>query len=722
MTSTDLTRAQSLQQLTDFESQFQNDMKKIQSDQQTTNSFSAELLELVRLQLQFAVAKYLCGNRIRIESEIAADNEVDQVIGESQKMLLTAIEQLKKIKTYLAAQQNPTFSDQINSLSNEVDLYLYLAEISHALTIAQDNNRYAEAVLKSEKLNTQAQQRGAVVQGRSLPPIPAPVYNKLGQVAASLDEWSKKKLEFYSRKFDLSNLKVPELLRDGYYLVLRARVELAACYRIMQKFDKSSAVLNSQELKLDLEGAMLPEDLRLRIAAERIRFLTAIANSATINNPAIKDAEKSAWDISNLSALSVSVSADNLDYCLAKLELGLFLAGRKNVTDSSTEFMIITDVLKVIRQMELKIPSSGYCAAVVISSNKITPSKINNTRFDAIRTTVLGELAQNKNDRDQIMEAVKLYELAGRVAEVAGDKETATKNIQYSISSLYKLLKQLEASRQNAAQISEQNQQYWNDRVFRCRLLVVKMLCGWAVRFVGERISVEWYQRGIDEATILFKAKQLKLDDYIAILSGYVLRWENASDCAAYRLRAANLLEFNGRFDEALTFLDKIPNNSDRAMEAVTAADRCFKQIYNKNKTNLNDDERINVTINELNWFRRRLRDDVSEWSEADAVTAIKMAERLFYRNGTPIFYWETVDDKLLRNVESALVEAADKCKTALPVTIARLKMMLIIAYNLQGNHVKSAELVKQIVDVQAQLLTESERLFLRRFEVEGLA
>ncbi|MDR1290847.1 MAG: hypothetical protein LBK06_06570 [Planctomycetaceae bacterium] len=29
--------------------------------------------------------------------------------------------------------------------------------------------------MKSEKLNTQAQQRGAVVQGRSLPPIPAPV-------------------------------------------------------------------------------------------------------------------------------------------------------------------------------------------------------------------------------------------------------------------------------------------------------------------------------------------------------------------------------------------------------------------------------------------------------------------------------------------------------------------------------------------------------------------
>jgi hypothetical protein len=34
---------------------------------------------------------------------------------------------------------------------------------------------YAEAVLKFAKLNTVAQQREAVAQGRSLPPIPASV-------------------------------------------------------------------------------------------------------------------------------------------------------------------------------------------------------------------------------------------------------------------------------------------------------------------------------------------------------------------------------------------------------------------------------------------------------------------------------------------------------------------------------------------------------------------
>ncbi|MDR1290577.1 MAG: tetratricopeptide repeat protein [Planctomycetaceae bacterium] len=53
-------------------------------------------------------------------------------------------------------------------------------------TTIDNRGMYAEAVLKSEKLNTQAQQRGAIVQGRSLPPIPAPVYIAAGSLSRSV--------------------------------------------------------------------------------------------------------------------------------------------------------------------------------------------------------------------------------------------------------------------------------------------------------------------------------------------------------------------------------------------------------------------------------------------------------------------------------------------------------------------------------------------------------
>ncbi|MDR1478382.1 MAG: hypothetical protein LBJ00_05515 [Planctomycetaceae bacterium] len=40
----------------------------------------------------------------------------------------------------------------------------------------EKNGEYTQTTLKFLKLNTQAQQHEAVVQGRSLPPIPASVY------------------------------------------------------------------------------------------------------------------------------------------------------------------------------------------------------------------------------------------------------------------------------------------------------------------------------------------------------------------------------------------------------------------------------------------------------------------------------------------------------------------------------------------------------------------
>jgi hypothetical protein len=129
----------------------------------------------------------------------------------------------------------------------------------------------------------------------------------------------------------------------------------------------------------------------------------------------------------------------------------------------------------------------------------------------------------------------------------------------------------------------------------------------------------------------------------------------------------------------------------------------------------------INVIKNELSWFKRRLRVDVLGWTAADAETVIKLSERIFYWRGFPLFYWELVEGELLRDLESDLNMTINRCKSIKPVTIARLRMMLIIANNLRGNHVKSKELIKQINTDQVGLLTELESLFLRRFGVEVL-
>jgi hypothetical protein len=652
---------------------------------------------LIRLQLQFAIAKYLIGKRLYFESEFELKKILrskktlspnNSEYSESpQQLIVSAIERFKTISDFLVSCRNLALAEQINFLSDEVNLYLYCAEFFYAASFQPDNNN------RNDKLN---------------------------RIVLELDNWSKKKLESYSYKSNLTDAKIPEWLRKNYYQMLQARVKLAACYRLAGEFDKSLNTLNVKEL--DSNDVNLPENLRLQIAAERIRFLIVSSINVTINKPD--------WNTADLLNLRPPISSDSLDYCQARLEWALYLTSQMKITDSSSELIIISDLFKLVRSIELYVPSGGYFAAITIGSNKnkIAQDKIINVRFNAIKTIALNELATYKNERNQIDEAIKLYALSGRVAEQSGDSEAAIKNVQYSVSLIYNLLQKLESLKQKSTQNSERELEF-EEEIFLCRERIVNLLCDSAKRLSGEKISIDLYRRGIDEATILFKEKRLELDDYLKLLSGYWSSWGDVSDCAAYRLRAANLLALNGRFEEALGLLEKIPNDSVQAIEAVMAADRCFKQIRNKNSGDKNsadgvgESKDINVTKNELTWFKGRLRMDKSEWSEADVLTAMKMSEWLLYRDGFPIFYWESVDIVWLGEIELILNAALVRCKVMKSPMSLRLRASSIIASNLRGDYEKSAEVLKQINESgQVNLLTKEEQKFLRRFEVEFLA
>ncbi|MDR0391593.1 MAG: hypothetical protein LBH59_06780, partial [Planctomycetaceae bacterium] len=568
LTATGSERSKLITQLAAFESEFQNNIKKLQSEQSPANSITAEDLELVRLQFRFAVTWYLIGRRLLLESEIADDSNAAKLKTDTQKILLSANTELKKINSYLAAQQNSNLSDQINFLSDNINLYIYLSEIFHTFTTPADN-------IRNDKLT------GLIV---------------------SFDNWAKDKLKFYSGKLNLSEssaqLNVYQVLRDCYYLSIRALVEVSLCYRLSGELEKALNIFLAHELKFS--DSELPENLRLRIAAERLRFLAASANNVTINNRIAAVANRSIWDTNELLRFRVILSTDGLEYCLAKIEWSSFLARRLNISEAATERMVVKDILTLARQTESKIPSCGYCAAAIIGANDNIATETNNSKLHTIRAIILSELAQDRRERNQIEDAINLFELSGRVSERAGDTTTAIKNAQYAVSLLYDLLNQLEISRQNAAQditINETMERELEFEIFGYRERVMKLLCGVSRRLVGERDSIELYKRGIDEATILFKAKRLNVDEYILVLSDYWSNWGEASDCDVYKLRVANLLEFNGRFEEALVFLAMIPNDSRQGLDTVLAADRCFKQIHFRNK-NKNKNEYKEENIN----------------------------------------------------------------------------------------------------------------------------
>ncbi|MDR1925660.1 MAG: hypothetical protein LBQ66_14920 [Planctomycetaceae bacterium] len=677
LSSTPFLRRNLLEQLTKFETKFPDSSKNVQTDPDS-------ILATEQLQLQFAIAAYHYGNLLQLESATAQDNDQNKLESEAKQILQNTITLLKKIDTNIVAQKNITHTEQFNLLKNRVNLYRHLAERAAALMLPQDEKRY----------------------------------DKLNEITKTLDGWIKN-----------SESKNAKKTGQNYFVLFHLKLELAACYRLLNEFDKAHGVLSSTDF--DLTNVDLPEDVRLHVAAERIRYsiATAIVNANKIPNADNADADKNTttqatkkFNIDELLNCKTTIPAVFPDYFLAKLEWGVFLTERIKINDSTTELMCINDLLKLVRQIDLYTPCRNNHALTILASNNTAKNnshnKTNNNRIAKIKETILSELAHDKYERKQFEYAIYLYELAGRIGYLSGELDSAVKNSQYSASILYEQMEQLEKLGADTQEITQ----------YRIRLVV--SLQNTARRFRKNPSAVDFYRRSIDEATILFRAKHLGFEAYIEMLGEYVSLWSDESDCAAIRLRGANLLALESQFEEALDWIDKIPNKSNVAVDAIKLADSCLKKIRFKKINDAKNNADINVDVinessiaREIDWFRKRLNENESDWTDADAAVAIMIAERLLYKNNTPITCYST-DKKIdaLKNAEIILNNTIKKCKTITPIAKTQLNMMLIAAYNSQNEHQKSTEIFRQITKDQKAKLTIDEIATLQRMEIEILA
>ncbi|MDR1290332.1 MAG: hypothetical protein LBK06_03935 [Planctomycetaceae bacterium] len=154
---------------------------------------------------------------------------------------------------------------------------------------------YAETVLNSEKPNTQSQQRGAIVQGRSLPPIPASVY-LIDDLVDQVDEYIKRIGE------NLEELKTSEnyltdrdsVYRDASGLMLvvlsvglsgkesryRAAAPeiLVALKRLLAAADHKSATAEFDAVKTALGSVGEPSKLKLEKVVKLKPVMKAMPN------------------------------------------------------------------------------------------------------------------------------------------------------------------------------------------------------------------------------------------------------------------------------------------------------------------------------------------------------------------------------------------------------------------------------------------------------------
>lgn len=484
-------------------------------------------------------------------------------------------------------------------------------------------------------------------------------------------------------------LSEPASLRIDDPIVHQSRIELARCYRLLGETDRSRDCLNA------LKNVGLTAELAFAAEAESIRFRIALGTADEIVQRVF--GEQSAFEISP-------------DYELARLELLLAIlhgtgrgdSGLSESAGAETASGLLNAVVEQIRKLEsLSGPYWGRRARMMLSSSNLVGSP--SDASGQIDSELLRLLALDQYHNGRYAEAVRLFERAGYLAELSGNADGAFQNALASAAILEKVAERLES----VPDVSPEEKS-------ACRQRMIESLRQLSRRFSSRPEAPELHLKGIDAAAGLLRNDGFAVDRYIALLREHVEIWPDSVKVPPLLLRAAFLLEQQGKPAEALALLDKIPNRSPSGREAVEAAARCFHAPASDPEASPGRDS------DRIAWFERRLPDDETAWNDADVASALDAAEswiRIFSRE----------PDKA--KVANAPKKAEHWLRLALrrhpglsASTRARIQAMLITALNDQGRREEGAALLESLDERRIGALSPEERRVFQRVRANLLA
>jgi predicted Zn-dependent protease len=137
---------------------------------------------------------------------------------------------------------------------------------------------------------------------------------------------------------------------------------------------------------------------------------------------------------------------------------------------------------------------------------------------------------------------------------------------------------------------------------------------------------------------------------------------------------AAQILEQQRRPAEALILLERIPNDSKVAPDAVAAAVRCFAQQKDAEDKEIAD------------WFERRIAPNTS-WSNADVLSALESATyRLREKNADTA-----------KTIEHRLRQLLKQRNDLLPTDKAKALASLVTSLTLQNRQTEASQILDQL-------------------------
>ncbi|MGL6194385.1 MAG: hypothetical protein ACRC2T_06135, partial [Thermoguttaceae bacterium] len=324
-------------------------------------------------------------------------------------------------------------------------------------------------------------------------------------------------------------------------IILQSRLEKVACARLLGDFSQAENLLEA----LLKAKEQLPKEIVIQATAEGIRLFIAQGKI-----------EK---------AMQWTVTPPNVqlppDYELAVLEA--YLANYANSEENSDE--LLTKALKLTEQIAVSHGKYwGRLAQITFTQSVSRAEKGNNA-------SAFKQLAEDAYQRGNLTDAIRNYDVASEFAEKAGDTRLA-----FTCA---------------LAAAAVQNQLGENADLESA----IKRLTVAALKWSNQPEAENAYLSAIDIAGPLVTQNRLNLAEYTEMIKAFVTTWPNSAKKNDLAIRAAKLLELQGKFEEALEICPDFPGRAKTMIalkKLVDAGKRTeaisgYKELYEKNPNDL---------------------------------------------------------------------------------------------------------------------------------------
>lgn len=399
---------------------------------------------------------------------------------------------------------------------------------------------------------------------------------------------------FYSLNRAVEILTKIASLQIDDSIVVQSQIELATCYRLLGNLSRC------QEILTQLNQGRNADNIQFQ--TELLRYSIAVGDL----NVAMDSFYQGRID-----------SAVYPDYDLARIEL--FLAFIKYLRTQSTattenetkEKQLSNAILQLIQKIESESGPYWGRRAGMLLSNGNDKEQLENQ----VDPEMLVILAEDRFRNGHHADSIELFDRASRLYELAGRPENAFACSRSSLGVLAYVLEKVPS----LETVSEKEKQ-------KCRRQLVEQLRNVSTRFFVQNEASELHLKAIDLTAEDLLEQKISSDQYLDLLREHVGTWPDSAKIPPLLLRAALLLERQGKQKDAIELIARIPNKNPNALEAINMARRCFGEMISVSSTSTKK-ETLDILKRKAEWFEKRLPADKGQWTEADSQSAFMGAE-----------------------------------------------------------------------------------------------